>query len=138
MRPASIVQFERLFLGSLVVGLLLDLLTLQGNMALASTKATTAAVGPGLIVGMVIVRYVIALALWYFAARRASVVAKWILSVIFVFNACALAYLLFRTGIRFELSALLNIVAFLLFGWAMSYLFKPDADDWFAKKPSAG
>jgi hypothetical protein len=50
-----------------------------------------------------------------------------------VVNTVALALMLYRYGAQLKLTIVLGWAAYLLRAWAVSYLFKPDADEWFAK-----
>jgi len=132
MRPASIIRFEQLYLIAMAINLVADVLGWGAVSAAVKRSPELAAVGPMVpLIGIAIV-YAAMIALWYFAARRASVVAKWLLAAWFVISTCALALGLMR-GIDLSMVALLGLAAFLLRAWAVSYLFKPDADVWFAK-----
>lgn len=136
MRPASIVSFERFFLGALAADMLAAILALDTNLAALKASPATAGMGAGTLIGMLIVYVAFALAMWFLAARGRSVVAKWILSIWFVIATCMLALSLFQ-GNLFGLAVYLGWVAYGLRAMAVSYLFKPDADAWFAKR-SAG
>jgi hypothetical protein len=131
MRPASIVQFERLYLAALALNFIGELLNWGAVSAALRSSPELAELGPIVpILGLAIV-YSAMIALWYFAARRRSVVAKWLLAIWFVVSTCLMALGLFR-GIDLGVVALLGWAAYLLRAWAVSYLFKPDADEWFA------
>lgn len=137
MRPASIIRFEQLFLGALAADLLAAILALETNLAALKANPATAGMGAGALIGMLILYVAFALVLWFFAARRRSVVAKWLLSIWFIVSTCGLALSLFQ-GQLFGLATYLGWVAYGLRAWSVSYLFKPDADTWFAKDaPSA-
>lgn len=140
MRPASIVQFERIFLASLAVRLLGDGIAIGASLKAAKAAALTTQFGLSAVLGVLVLVYAAMLALWYFAARRQSVIAKWLISIWFVVAACTTALSLFRGGFGFDLGSVLGLLTFLLLGWSVSYLFKPDADAWFTKPapPSAG
>jgi hypothetical protein len=135
MRPNSIVQFERLFLVQFAINIIVNVLTWDPNVAALARRgripAADAAMMLGGFVGVVLLAQ---LALWYFAARRRSVVAKWILSVWFVLGAVQLALQTFQLGFNLSPLSLVSWAGFLIYAWAVSYLFKPDADEWFAKR----
>jgi hypothetical protein len=133
MRPASIVQFERLFLGALALDVVVDVLTWNAAMATSKAYPELAAIGPAMVIGIMAVGTALALLLWYLAARRASKVAKWLIAIWFVLSTVLLALSLFR-GISFAVPVVLGWLAYLLRAWSVSYLFKPDADAWFASK----
>ncbi|MCW3848514.1 hypothetical protein OF829_14830 [Sphingomonas sp. LB-2] len=140
MKPSSIVQFERLFLGSLAVRALSDAIAFGATLQATKANALTATYGVGAVLATFAIVYLAMAALWYFAARRGSAVAKWLIAAWFVTGACFTAYgvfLLLTGRMSLGLVTVLSWAAFGLLGWATSYLFKPDADAWFAKKPSA-
>jgi hypothetical protein len=134
MRPASIVQFERLYLAALAVALAGDLLSWNGVTAAMQGNPQMAQMGAGFAIGGMVAVYAVMLALWYFAAHRRSVIAKWIIAAWFVINTAALAFMLYRYGVALKLTIVLGWATYLLRAWAVSYLFKPDADAWFAKQ----
>src|SRR5687768_5991079 len=94
MRPESIRQFEYFYLGSIAVAVanLLFQLSQIGTVymglgALGGVgEAGSDAAATGLVVAVVVVSVLLAaaipLVLWYFAARRASNVAKWLIVVL--------------------------------------------------------
>ena len=86
MRPESIVNFERFYLGALGVGLVNTALSWGATQEmLASDPALGAAgFGTGFFVSVLGLGLIIPLLLWYFIARRGSNIAKWILTVLFV------------------------------------------------------
>ncbi|MEZ0243779.1 MAG: hypothetical protein ACAH11_10420 [Sphingomonas sp.] len=139
MKPNSIVQFERLFLAALAVRVLNDAVGVTASLNALKANPLTANYGVGAVIGVLAVIYGAALLLWYLVTRRQSGVAKWILSIWFVISTCTMALALFKGGFGLNLGTLSGWAMFLLFAWSVSYLFKPDADAWFAKAPpSAG
>jgi len=134
MRPASIVQFERLFLAALALDAVVGALTWSAEIASAA-KAYPQFAGAvaALVSCMMLGTIAIGLTVWYFAARRASVAAKWVAAIWFVIGTVLLALSLMR-GISFALPVVLGWLAYLLRAWGVSYLFKPDAEAWFASK----
>ena len=137
-----------LYGGSLKPGNAAEILSLAnvngGLIGGASLKAAKAAAlttqyGLSAVLGVLALVYAAMAAFWFFAARRQSVVAKWLISIWFVVAACTTALSLFRGGFGFDLGSVLGLLTFLLLGWSVSYLFKPDADAWFKPvPPSAG
>ena len=130
MQPASIISFVRFFLGALVADALAVVLGFPATLAALSKPP--ASMSAGTLIFMLGVYAAVALALWYFAARRRSVVAKWILSIWFVVASCLLALSLYQ-GEFFGLVVYLNWIAYGLRAKATSELFKPDADTWFSR-----
>lgn len=135
MRPNSIVQFERLFLVQFAINIIIQALTWTSSVAALARRAriaeSEACVYLAVFVGVALL---IQLALWFFAARRRSVIAKWILSIWFVLGAMQIALQTFQLGFSFSTPSLLGWAGFLIYAWAVSYLFKSDADEWFAKR----
>ncbi len=132
MRPASIIQFERLYLAAVVAGLIGQVLGWDAVTAAVASQPGAARLGAGFVVAGLAVVYAAMLALWYFAARRHSVVAKWILAIWFVLSAVTTALSIYHNGLHITLAAVVGWVSFLLLAWSVSYLFKPDAEAWFA------
>lgn len=134
MRPNSIVQFERLFLIAWAINVLVTVLSWNASVALMTRDTGMDGSNQGIFMLATALGSALMLALWYFTAHRASVVAKWILSIWFVVTAMVLALAAFWTGIRFGAVEVLSWVRFVIFAWSISYLFKPDAEAWFAKR----
>ena len=137
MRPASIVQFGRLFLASIAVSAVADGLAFYAAATAPKVDPLIAKMGVIPITLFQLVPYLIALGVWYLIVSKRSVFAKWVASGLFVLSTCIMALTLFKGGFNLGLISLLSWAAYLLRAWAVSYLFKPDADEWFAKKPSA-
>src|SRR5690349_16814723 len=132
MRPASIISFERFFLGALVTDVLAAILALESNLAALKANPATAGIGSGTLIVLLLGYVALGLGLWFLAARKRSVLAKWILSIWFVVATCMLALSLYQ-GQFFGLAVYLGWIAYALRAKAVSDLFKPDADAWFAK-----
>ena len=134
LRPTSIVNFERCYLGAVVIGLLNSLFAVPAMMRTPQMAQASAVLGTGFIYITAILSLVISLLLWYFTARRASVVAKWIIVVFFVIGALAMIrnVLTGFQGLVGTLPAVLSIVAVVFQAVAVYLLFRPDANAWFA------
>ncbi|WP_294327822.1 hypothetical protein [uncultured Sphingomonas sp.] len=135
MRPSSIVRFDRLYLASIAVGLIGNILEWPLTMARLAENPDTAAMGSTATVaagGMIAIGVLIALLLWFFIARRGSNVAKWILVVFTVFAIGSLV-IGFSTGaVILDAGGIVRIVAVALQAAAVAFLFRPDAAPWFA------
>ena len=135
MRPSSIVRFDRLYLASIAVGLIGNILEWPLTMARLAENPDTAALGSTAAVaagGMIAIGVVIALLLWFFIAQRGSNVAKWILVVFTVFAIGSLV-LGFTTGaVIHDAGGIVRLVAVALQTAAVAFLFRPDAAAWFA------
>ena len=115
MRPASIIRFEQFFLGALLADILAAILAFETSVAALKANPATAGMGAGTLIVMLLLYVAVALGLWFFAAQRRSVVAKWLLSIWFIVATCGLALSLFQ-GNLFGLGVYLGWVAYALPG----------------------
>ena len=136
LRPVSIVQFERCYLGSIALGFVTLALTWTAQMAMLSRNPATAQLSGGLLYSSLLTGIVlgalVALVLWYFAARRASVVAKWIIVVFFAIGVLSLLNSLSKGMVPSGLGGVLTVANIVLQAVAVYLLFRPDAKAWFA------
>lgn len=132
MRPTSIVNFERCYLGAILVGLLNSAITVPTMMRDPQVAQATATLGTGFLYISMLLGLVVSLLLWYFAARRASVVAKWIIVVFFAFGMLGILRRL-MSGFPTGGTAVLGIVSIVLQAVAVYLLFRPDAAAWFRR-----
>jgi hypothetical protein len=133
VRPASIINFERLYLGVIVLGLVNNFLSWDRNLALLGAQPTIQ-FGPKFLLGTIAVGLIIQFLLWFFVARKGSVVAKWIFVL---FTAAGLAFFLSAFIKGPDLStpgAILTAVTVLLQVAAAWMLFRPDAAQWFGAR----
>lgn len=126
MRPQSIVWFERLYLASVCLGIL----TLALNYDLIEMRAVaTGGAGTSAWVGAVI-GVCINLLFWFFIARRASNIAKWILVVMTAVGIVGMIAMLSTLLMYGPLYTALTGAVTLLQLVAMVFLFRRDAVDW--------
>lgn len=134
MRPSSIVRFDRLYLASIVLGLIGNLVEWPVTMARLNENPETAALGSTAAIlagGMIVTGTLIALLLWFLIARRASTVAKWILVVFTVFAIGSLALGLSGGAVIVDGGGIVRIAAVVLQVAAVAFLFRRDAAAWF-------
>ena len=138
MRPVSIVRFEQAYLGSVVLWLVnlalgwkTRLSSLENNPGFAGNPQM-AELAQTMMIGMTVVMLVLWLLLWYFTARRASEVAKWVVVALFGLSVIGLPFTLMSYPIVGALSTVLSLAAFALTAYAVWLLFRPDARAWFA------
>ena len=155
MRPRSIIQFERLYLVSLVIVVIQQVFgffiarDLFGRMPTGSDMPGMNGFFSGLMIGSMLFGLLLAvgvpLLLWWLAARKRTEVAKWLLVVISVLSVLmwlTSMVMLFAMPMPSEgvfegfRSMQLAIVAIdgtaEIFGVvALWYLFRPDATQWF-------
>jgi hypothetical protein len=126
VRPVSIKRFETLFLASVALTVLAIMLNLDilRNQALAQSSA---AAGP---IAGVIVTLLVNLPLWFFIARRASNVAKWILLVLLAFGLVSLPWTFEEVFAVSTSYSLLNVVAFVLSLASTAMLFTRESVAW--------
>jgi hypothetical protein len=138
MRPQSIVRFEQAYLASIVIWLVN--LALGWSARVAAIEDNPAFRGNPqmlelaqlMMLGAAAVMLLIWLALWYFTARRASVVTKWLLVGLLALSAAGMPMVLASIGTLGLLSGGLSVLAFALNAYAVWQLFRPDAKPWFA------
>lgn len=130
MRPSSILWFERIYLGTLVIGL--------ANLTIHYGTLRTIIGGAGATMSFVFVSFLvgvaISLAFWYLVARRASNIAKWFLVGLTAIGLIGLPGGFEMTG---QLGfAYVGIGAFstILQTVAVGLLFTTESRRWFADK----
>lgn len=127
MKPHSIGIFDKLYLGSLAIGLINVFVGWDTRMA--ELEAT----GYGITFMLITIAmgYGIGLLLWYFISNRASNIARWIFIAL---TALGLVFLPFSL---FDLPTLEILLAVVVTGMqlvAIYYLFKPDAKLFFENR----
>lgn len=130
MRPASIVNFERVVLVSIALGILNAFLLRDQAAATAANQGF----GPGFTLAVQAISIAIYLLLIWFISRKASSVAKWIYVVLgaigIVFGVAG-----YRSTLGFgTLPALITAIQYLLVLASIWLLFRPDAKAWFADR----
>ena len=131
MRPPSIVNFARVVLLSLALGILGTWLSWD------KVEAIVAASGSGMTTGMVLGIQCVTIALYllliWFIYAKGSPVAKWIYVVLCVLG-LVVGLLGFRQTMAYgTLPALLAAVQFLLSLISLWLLFRPDSKAWFSE-----
>lgn len=142
-RPVSIKRFEQFYLGSWVVGLIGLAINWNAQVELLHNTPAAVQMGDGMVYGSLIggtlVSAIVTLLLWYFAARRASVVAKWIATVLCVLSVLAMLLGLLRHNPDVTLlTTVFGILVRVLEVIAIVYLFRPDAKAWFGETGTTG
>lgn len=138
MRPQSIINFDRCYLGVIALNVLNTFL----SWSQTKERIATAGLPPGTATGGLafglIVGVGISLLLWYFIAKKGSVVAKWILTVLFVLG--LIAVLVAAAGNTFPtgLPGIVSIVVLVLQAVSVYLLFRPDSKRWFDGRGDLG
>ena len=134
-RPPSIVIFERCYLGALAVGLINTIVSWPIYKLMPAVRQAEAMIGPWYLPATSAAGFLVPLLLWFFAARRASVVAKWIIVILFALGALGVVFGVIMQSYPTSTTAVLSIVAFVLNAIAVTMLFKPDSRLWFGEMP---
>ena len=137
MRPQSIIWFERLYVLALILGLVStwqNWSTRADLLRASDATANLAWLGPA----STVVGLAIALTLLYLVARRASVVAKWIVVVLAGWGAVLLAILLVGLvrGTGAPLLIAVGVAQNIAYIAAAAMLFRADARAWFGEAPA--
>lgn len=138
IRPKSIINFERCYLGALALSFLTFAFTWSAQRALLERNPATAALSTSAVmataVAVLLVSAIINLLLWYFAARRASVVAKWIIVVFFGLGTLVVLRSLITGTFMAGFGGVLQVVVYVLQAVGVYLLFRPDSNAWFAER----
>ena len=130
MRPKSIVNFERLVLLYLAIGLLYAYLVWDETMS--SMQAQGAALNSGTVITIQAITVALYLLLVWFIARKGSPVAKWIYVVLSGLS-LALGLVSIQQTISFgTFPLIISIVQYALILITIWLLFRPDAKAWFS------
>jgi hypothetical protein len=131
MRPPSIVNFTRVVLLSLAIGIVAT--WLSWDKLQAAIAATGSGMSTGVVLGIQGVTIALYLLLIWFISAHGSPVAKWIYVVL-----CVLGLVFGLIGFRQTLAygtlpALLAAVQYILSIISLWLLFRPDSKAWFSE-----
>ena len=133
-------MFERCYLAAWLIGLIRTAVGWNAMVETANANPSAAALGPSfaetVMIVSVVLGAVISLLLWYFVARRGSVVAKWIVTVFFAIGLLAFLRNLFITDLNMGAMVAFSVVTIALQAIAVAMLFRPDAKPWFGEAPA--
>ena len=132
MRPESIVNFERFYLGAMGVGIINSVLTWNDAQEMVAADMAASGLGSGFLVATIGIGLAITLLLWYFVARRGSNIAKWIITIFFGLGLLFMIPTLFGSAPLpgGTIGLVLTLVSTAMQGYAVYMLFKPDAVAW--------
>jgi hypothetical protein len=135
MRPKSIIMFQWVYLAFIIVSALETALNWDAMVetAVMSTPEIAPVVTP-VFAGTTAISFAISVLLWWLTAWKRSQVAKWIVVVFFGLVVLSFLIALATVPVTMELAKLANLVALVLNGVAVWYLFRPDAAQWFGAK----
>jgi hypothetical protein len=137
-RPQSIVNFERAYLGSVVLGLVSTAVNWDGLKAQVAATPGAEILPEWFLPASIGASIVINLLLWFFVAKRGSAVAKWIVVALFAFSLFSLPRL-FGGDVALPGTLLaFAVVNYLLNAVAVWMLFRPDTKSWFGETRGTG
>ena len=139
MRPQSIELFEKVYLGSVALSLVIAAINWVNVSAMLETpEIKSLGVGSGFLVGIMVLSLIFSLLFWYFITRRASNIAKWIYVVVTAIGVFGLVGSLANPLTPKGLLLVGNIIAVILQLYAAWLLFRPDAVAWLESKGANG
>ena len=139
MRPRSIEMFDKVYLGGMVFSFAIAAILWDDVSASLNTpEAKSLGMGSGFLVGGMIIGLIISLLLWYFIARRASNIGKWIYVVFSAIAVFSVLSSLSNPSTPKGLFLAGNIITLVLQLYAAWLLFKPDAVAWLESKGADG
>ncbi len=137
MRPQSIIKFDQLFLAMIMLGLVGLGINWDWSIAQFDSNPGLSQLGwnaAGMLIGIFAFSTAINLLLWYFISRRASNVARWILTVLTGYGLISVPFSFFLVPVPLS-SLIIGLVAAALQAAMLWFLFRPDAAAWFKHGP---
>jgi len=135
MRPASIVNFERIYLGVIVLGLINAYISWDHSLAVLAAQPVP--FGAGFLIATIAASVAIQLLLWFFIAHRRSALAKWILVVLVSIGVMVQVLAFVTRPSPLALPQILTIAATVLQIAAVWMLVRRDAVEWFGRRGEA-
>ncbi len=138
-RPPSIILFEKVFFASIVISVIT--LALSWNRMVSTAVAQRpgiAEAAPSVMLVGAAIGIGIPILLWYFIARRASNVAKWIFVVLTAISIFSFVSSIANPMIPGTLMIVVGAVTTALQVFAAWLLFKPDARAWLESRGVEG
>ena len=132
MRPGSIVQFERLYLIMVVLGVVNAVMAWDRSVAEIAAQPGLAAAAPYAMAAVVGFSTLLYLLLWYFIARRASRAAKWIYVVLVAISLASVVLQVAGGRFGIDAAAVVGLAVLALMLWCAALLFRPDSVRWLA------
>ena len=134
MRPNSIVNFERIVIVSIVLGIINSWMTSEKMRALMAGKPQ---MSQSTTLTIQVIMILIYLVLIYFISRKGSPVAKWIYVVLCVLGLVAGVFALPLMAQLGTVSLVVAIVQYALSIASLWMLFRPDSKAWFSEGRTA-
>ena len=139
MRPKSIELFEKIYLGTVTIGFVIAVFNWVNVSATLETPELKAlGAGSNFLIGIMALSLILSLLIWYFIARRASNITKWIYVVVTGIGLFGVIGSLANPLTPKGILLVGNIVVVALQLYAAWLLFKPDAAEWLESKGASG
>ena len=139
MRPKSIELFEKIYLGTVTFSFVIAVFNWVNVSATLETPELKAlGAGSNLLIGIMALSLIFSLLIWYFIARRASNITKWIYVVVTGIGLFGVIGSLANPLTPKGILLVGNIVVVALQLYAAWLLFKPDAAEWLESKGASG
>lgn len=132
-RPQSIIWFERCYLGGVMLGLMNTAINWPAVQAQVSAAPNSGLLPSWFSYATLAIGLGINIVLWFFVAQKGSVVAKWIVTILFGIGALSMAYVL-AMGLIPPTFNVVSVVTLLLQAIAVFMLFRPDTRTWFGER----
>lgn len=130
--------FERCYLGAVAIGLVNIAVAWKTTMARLAEQPAAAQLGPAfaqsMLIGTTVLSIAISLLLWYFTARKASVVTKWIVTAFFVLGVMGYFVSALQGTMEHGIGGILVAITWIVNAAAVWQLFKPDSKLWFGEE----
>lgn len=130
MRPTSILYFERLSLLSIFAGIAFAFVAWQDGLTVSDSAG---GFGPELMPLLQVAGLALLLLLIFLISRRASVIAKWVFTGLFVLGAFTIAPQL-PAELGRGLIGLLLVTQLAIQAAAIYFLFAPESRAWFGER----
>lgn len=127
MRPTSIIWFERLFLAAIGLGAINSAVSFKAIEEMTGGQAG----GTSLLIVSIGFSIGIYLLFWYWIARCASNVAKWLLTVLVILSIASVAFSIAVGSYPGGFAGILGAIVWLMHLASVLCLFRPDATAWF-------
>ena len=135
-RPASIIRFEQYYLGYTALGIVATALNWSTTMAMPAVREASETIGAWYLPATIVFGICVQLLLWYFAARRHSTVAKWVLVVFFAMALAGTGFSLVRGQMPMTIGSAVALAGFAAYAAAILQLFAPASKAWFGERPA--
>lgn len=136
MRPKSIAQFEAAYLAVIILGIVNLALSWSALNMRPDVQQVTAQLGANVLPIAAGILIAIQFALWFFAARRASNVARWIVAVLTAYAVVDGVWALATFGVDLSLGTVIGFLLLALQVVVLWLLFRPESAAWFRGDPA--